>query len=326
MVNILLTDKCVRQCPYCFAGREMSRSAASEFLGWENVIYLADFLQRSGHRRVSLIGGEPSLHPDFVDIILYFLARNFGVTVFTSGILSDVRLGEVGKYLGEVPTSRLTFVCNVNDPELTPEAAGAPERLARFLEIAGRWSMLGFNIYRDDFSLRFAFDLFRRYDLKRMLRLGIAHPTAGAENAFLPVDRIGAAIARLQGFKDDFEQLRVAPSLDCGFPLCKFGDADLGWLVRLGGRANFTCRPAVDITPDMEVYACFPLANEGRASLFEFDTLQDVMARFSDRHAGIRGDRPGIFEDCAACDARARGICAGGATCQIALMTSGVAA
>ena len=31
----------------------------------------------------------------------------------------------------------------------------------------------------------------------------------------------------------DLERLAVAPSLDCGFPLCRFSDADLGWLVRL---------------------------------------------------------------------------------------------
>lgn len=319
MVNILLTNKCVRQCPYCFAGREMARSAATEFLSLENVVYLADFLRRSGQRRVSLIGGEPTLHPEFVDIVLYFLARHFEVTVFTSGLLSDARLFEVETYLAKASPNRLTFVCNVNDPALTPATDDAGERLARFLEIAGRWSMLGFNIYRDDFSLDFAFDLFRRYDLKRTLRLGLAHPTASAENAFLSVERIGPAIARLQGFKAEFQRLGIAPSLDCGFPLCQFSDADLGWLVRLGGRANFTCRPAIDITPDMEVYACFPLATRERASLFTFDTLEAMMAHFAGQHARLRADRPGIYDACGTCDDRARGTCAGGASCQIAL-------
>ena len=325
MVNILLTDKCVRQCPYCFAGREMARSAAAEFLAWENVVYLADFLQHSGHRRVSLIGGEPTLHPEFADIALYFLARAFEVTVFTSGILSDARLGEIKTYLGDAPPNRLTYVCNVNDPLQTPDTDGADEQLGRFLAIAGRRAMLGFNIYRDDFSLGFAFDLIERHDLKRAMRLGIAHPTAGGANAFLPVDRIGPAIARLASFKAEFERLAIAPSLDCGFPLCRFSDADLGWLVRLGGRPSFICRPAIDVTPDMQVYACFPLATHGRASLFAFNTLQEVTAHFTAEHARIRADRPGIFDECASCQSRSQGVCAGGASCQITFMAEAAA-
>lgn len=318
MVNILLTDKCVRQCPYCFAGREMARTPATEFLAWENVVYLADFLERSGHRRLSLIGGEPTLHPAFADIALYFLARRFEVTVFTSGLMSDARLGEIERALAGAPAARLTFVCNVNDPGPTPEADGSDERLARFLGIAGPRTMLGFNIYRDDFSLAFAFELFARHGLKRVLRLGLAHPMAGGENAFLPVARIAPAIARLASFKAEFQRLGIAPSLDCGFPLCQVSDDDLGWMVRLGGGMNFTCRPAIDITPDMEVYACFPLA-AARASLFEFDSLQEVEARFLAEHARLRAVRPGIYADCAGCEHRARGTCAGGASCQILL-------
>ena len=41
MANVLLTKKCVRSCPYCFAKEEMS-GVDEEILEWEDLIYIID--------------------------------------------------------------------------------------------------------------------------------------------------------------------------------------------------------------------------------------------------------------------------------------------
>ncbi|NOZ37009.1 MAG: 4Fe-4S cluster-binding domain-containing protein, partial [Gammaproteobacteria bacterium] len=61
MPNILLTQKCVRSCPYCFAKKHMANSVPDDILSWENFIYLADLFEKSGERKFPLLGGEPSL-------------------------------------------------------------------------------------------------------------------------------------------------------------------------------------------------------------------------------------------------------------------------
>jgi len=39
--------------------------------------------------RVGLLGGEPTLHPQFITILAYLLARGLHVRVFTNGLCGD---------------------------------------------------------------------------------------------------------------------------------------------------------------------------------------------------------------------------------------------
>ena len=316
MPNILLTSLCNRSCPYCFAETEMTAATASRFLTWENLIYIVDFLEASNHRSVSLLGGEPTIHPNFVDFVLYLLERNFTVTVFTNGMLSAARLAQVKTYLADVSVDRLHFVCNLNDPVQTPASEKETRRVHDFLSVTGPWTAPGFNIYRTDFSLEFLFDAINRFGLKRSLRLGLTQPIPGKQNAFIRPSEIRAVVQRLYSFRDRFDLLRVKPGLDCGFPICQFTDEELGWLHRTGGHALFGCGPAFDISPDMSVYYCFPLSNYRRKSLFDFDSVEQIDAHFRATRDPIKAESAGLFAACDGCRHQEDGLCAGGGLCQ----------
>jgi cyclic pyranopterin phosphate synthase len=316
MANILLTSKCVRECPYCFAGEEMASSPGG-YISWENIIYLADLLRASGESRVSLLGGEPTLHPEFLDILLYLIERGFDVTAFTCGIMSKTKLDDLARHVAALPHSRVTFVCNLNNPEQTGTPASETAKLHAFLAALGPWTMPGFNIYRPDFELDFLFDLVARYDLKKRLRLGIAHPIPGAPNESIRVEEIGGVIARLYSYREAFDSLRLRPHFDCGFALCRVSDEQLGWLTRMSGRIDFKCKPAIDITPDMQVYCCFPLSGLNRKSVFEFNSFREIAAYYRDLQTRFRTEQAGIYEECGTCHHFSEGTCAGGGVCQI---------
>ena len=48
----------------------MSESSPDDVLSWENLIYLADFLEASDEHNFRILGGEPTLHPRQVDRFL----------------------------------------------------------------------------------------------------------------------------------------------------------------------------------------------------------------------------------------------------------------
>ena len=317
MANILLTTRCNRSCPYCFAEREMATSPPSTTMSWENLIYVADFLQSSGQKAVSLLGGEPTIHPECVDFILYLLDRGFAVTVFTNGMLSDARLDEFRQHLTGISQQHLSFVCNLNNPEQTPASPQEAARVDRFLSLMGPWCSPGFNIYRLDFSLDFLFQAINRHGMKRHLRLGIAHPIPGAQNQFISPRDIRKVIERLYSFRDQFDTFRVSPGLDCGFPLCAIEDHELGWLTRFNVQSHFQCGAAVDIAPDLSVYHCFPLSNYQRKSLFEFDSLQQLDQHFAHLREQIKAEVAGIFPECDGCRYQDSSACGGGGLCQV---------
>lgn len=311
MPNILLTQRCVRACPYCFAKDHMSRSMSEDILSWEDMIYLADLVEMAGDRNISLLGGEPTLHPDFIDFTLYLLERNMVVTVFTSGIMSESKLDDMASIFDGIPKEQLSFVCNLNDPELTPDSEN--KRVIAFLKKFGSRVIPGFNIYRTDFEIEFLFNFINRFGLSRNIRTGLAHPIPGAGNQYISAQDVKKVVDRLLSFTPLFERFRASPMLDCGFPMCAFSDGQIGALYRLtGGELRFGCSPALDIGPDMTTWSCFPLSNHHKKSVFEFDSLAEIHEFYQEKLDGIRIETGGIFEACDACSYREEEKCSGG--------------
>lgn len=316
MVNLLLISSGTPSRPSGLAGNETSGPTGGQLLSWENLIYVADFLRASGQWQVSLGGGEPTRHPQCVDFILYLLDRGFDVTLCTDGLLRPSRLEEFRYHLAGVPIERLHLVCNLHDPVQPPISPHDIQRLHRFLAVMGPWTQGGFTIQRLDFNLDFLFETISRFGLQRRLRLGLAHPVPGSQAGFIQAEEMRQVVERFYEHQQLFETYGVRPDLDCGWPLCKFSDAELGWLHRFRGVAPGGCGPAFVISPDMRVYHCWPLSHYQSKSLFEFDSLEQLDRHFAHLRDEIKGEIAGIYSACDGCRSREDGGCDGGA-CQI---------
>jgi len=285
--------------------------AAISGLSWDNLLYIADFLEISGHRKVSLLGGEPTLHPQFVDFTTYLIKRNLHVNVFTSGIMSDQKMKESQRYLSGLTLERFSFTCNMNHPDISTKEE--IDRIHKFLSAFGHLTTLGFNIYQTRFDFEFLVQLINQYNLVRHIRIGLAHPIPGAFNAYIPAEEVKNIARRLAGFFDLLERFNITPGFDCGMPMCIFTNEDLGKLVKLNrGPLSFGCGPAIDIGPDMKVWSCFPLSNIHKKSLYEFNSMQEIESYYKELHDKIRREIGGIFEECDNCMHRLNDGCRGG--------------
>lgn len=310
MANVLLTERCVRACPYCFAKKHMDNSELSE-LSWDNLIYIADFLEISNEQKISLLGGEPTLHPQFVDFTTYLLERNFHVNVFTSGIMSNEKLLEMQQFLFNISHERLSFTCNINHKNISTQ--NEIERVNKFLYVFGHLTTLGFNIYQTDFDIDFIIQNINKYNLDRHIRVGLAHPIPGEINKYIPIEDLKKMAVKFVSYFDIFKRFKITPGFDCGIPMCIFTDEELGKLFKLNkGRLNFGCGPAIDIGPDMMVWSCFPLSNSHKRSLYEFNSIKEIDSYYKNLHSKFRTEIGGIFEDCDNCLHRFNEVCMGG--------------
>ena len=312
MPNVLLTEKCVRSCPYCFAKAQMEESDCDDLLTWENFLYIVDFFEASGDKHISLLGGEPTLHPHFCDFLVYLRERGFHITVFTSGILSPKRLADLEKTLETVPTEQLSFVCNVNEPGVSPERES--QKQDEFLSRFARFTILGFNVWHVDFEMAFLLELVEKHNLGRNVRIGLAHPIPGEANLYIHKEHLKATVDRFLSFAPLFAKHKVSPGLDCGLPMCLLDSAQLGELYKVAkGHIRFDCGPAIDIGTDLSIWACFPLNDFHKRSLYEFNTMKEVADYYMEQHRLTRDQgRAGIFDECRACVHRENGICSGG--------------
>ncbi len=86
-----LLSYCNLHCSYCFY-REKKHSKA--MLSLEEIYHLINKFKEDGIGKLVLTGGEPTLHPDFISIAQYAIARIPKVSVCTNGVILHEKLEE----------------------------------------------------------------------------------------------------------------------------------------------------------------------------------------------------------------------------------------
>lgn len=295
VANIALTSACNRDCPYCFAGAE--RRPGAGHMSAQTFERALDFLVRSGIGEARLLGGEPTLHPEFPRLVELALARGLRVQVFSNGLMPEPAL----RCLESHPPERVTVVINAS-----AEDPGQSIALSRLKERAA----LGFNIYTPAFDAAFLLDLIREHGLSPRIRFGLAHPAADGSNRFLDPRYYQAVGRRLAEFMDAARPAGIEWFFDCGFVRCMFPTGFLAALGPVARDIGSRCSPILDILPDAQVVSCFPLAMQAREPLPEGENAEALRSRFTVRLSGYR--RLGVFRECAGCQERESGRCIGG--------------
>ena len=105
-INIHITDRCNLKCTYCYSNFYKRRNPP---IPTAKVLEIVDAFAAMGVVEVSLIGGEPLLHPDFDRIVAHVKARGLFCSAVTNGYFLKSHLDAV---------RRLDMVCvSIDGPE-----------------------------------------------------------------------------------------------------------------------------------------------------------------------------------------------------------------
>jgi sulfatase maturation enzyme AslB (radical SAM superfamily) len=93
-LNWAITGKCNLNCRHCFMAAD--NSPLMEEFTWEQCINLLDEIERCGIQTISITGGEPMLHPKFMDIVRECCRRRITINeIITNGsFITDKILNE----------------------------------------------------------------------------------------------------------------------------------------------------------------------------------------------------------------------------------------
>ncbi len=294
MANLSITTECHRTCGYCFA--RGAWNGAARHMTLEEYGGMLDFLARSGIDQARLLGGEPTLHPEFGRMVEMALERGLRVLVFTSGMMPEAAL----ETLAAGPADRVAVLINVS-----AEAGELP--LGRL----GERVTLGMNIQSAAFEAGPLLELIREHGLSPTIRFGLAHPCVDGSNRFLHPRHYRAVGERLARFAERARECGVGIELDCGFVPCMFPEQARELLGPGAG-----CGPVPDILPDGTVVACYPLAAVSRGQMEEGGDAAGWRQRFENALRACRST--GVLRACSGCAWREAGQCQGG--CLAAVM------
>lgn len=311
MANLIITNVCNMSCDFCFAGEHLSsKSTPADRMHLDEYRRLLGFMDGD---QVRFCGGEPSTHPDIIEMIEIALSKKGrGVFMMTNAVWPDA----LQRYFEELPRRKAARIrCLVNALDPMHYSRGQQERFAQTLRaLVPKTLTLGFTIDRADFDFDYVFDLAEAHGIER-LRYSIASPSISDARSW----RIDPG-SNLRALASEVHQLFVRAAAkglfvhsDCGYiPPCLFTPKQLADLPAAGDDEplRFSCSGAVDIGVGGEAWRCYGLYSGRRGNVADFETLPALAAHLEEQVADF--DSNFLFDDCAACDYRARGECAGG--------------
>lgn len=277
MANIAVNNYCSLKCPYCFADEMIHEKSCS--ISIDNLRIILDWLSRTPKNHVGIIGGEPTLHPHFDEILkeinIYCRNLNTTATLFTNGIDLDKFLPDIG--------NRISILINTNSPN-NMEA----EKYSKLLDTLDHLDLLcwyddrvtlGCNVYRelDDYS--YIWELVDKYHLRR-LRTSVTAPNPklnmGKEEYYLSMKD------KFINFCKDAIEHHCVLNIDCNhIPECYYTDEEFSIyndaIRDPDGRIplpNSFCNPVVDITGNFKATACF--GSYDPIDIRDFDNLDEL--------------------------------------------------
>lgn len=310
MANVLFTTYCNRNCSYCFAQSKIdqgkNRGDESRHLSMQGLEKVLQFYKSSLLYRFVILGGEPTLNPEFDRMVDRILREKEleSVIIFSNGLMPE----KVLKYLCAQNDPRVRVALNLNSEENhTPSQW---RQVNKTMKALGRRIGLGVNIYRPGQNYDYLVEAIEAYNLSHHIRVGLTHPIAGFENAYAHEDDFGRIAKDLVAFAEKAYYHKIGFSFDCGFQFCMFTLDQHKDLLRLGINFRSTCDPIIDIGPDLSVWRCFPLLNDVAGHLDDFSTRRQIMLHFNKKYRSIQS--LGNLMECPQCIYRQNNLCSGG--------------
>lgn len=319
-MNILLTSKCNRKCSYCFAQERISYSTenlpAKEtplFISPENFQTAIEFASKNNIPSVGILGGEPSMHPQFVEFLHAAWELQLHTRIFTNGLWRDTDIAALETLSGDLK-NKISIVVNVNGPTRTRAAEQAmQENLLRRLHSL---CSLSFNISRADFDPFFLPEMISTYGIRTHIRLGIAQPLAALDNEHIDISEYRTMVPTLLELAERCDEKNIGLGFDCGFIYCMFTEEELGKLIFSGARFKSSCGPAVDVGTDLSAWACFPLSTFATGALLsEFENHDALVGSFRKQFGALFD--AGSLPECISCRYRKRNQCSGGCAAHV---------
>ena len=309
MANLLISRVCNGECAYCFAVEYLHEAAsdqAGRFISLDAFEQRLDWLESSAIRQVRLLGGEPTLHPQFPALLARVTARQKPLLLFTHGWMPEQAL----QALEALPAEACRVIVNLNARLPGGNADENEARRRRVLERLGGRAQPGYNISQRKLHLEALIPLILETGCRKAIRLGLAQPTLGGTNAHLLPKHYRQVGAQIASFAEAAAEAGIVLEFDCGFVRCMFSESELETLHAAHADVGWRCNPVLDVDLDGRVFHCFPLAERFSAHLGEGRDAASLRAELETATRPYR--QAGVFSECSSCLHKQQGICTGG--------------
>ena len=285
MANIAITTNCNLKCKYCFAD-EFVDNFHGEEMTFENYLLAKRFILKSNQQSFGLIGGEPSIHSKYKEILKDCIEdpNVLKVTIFTNGI-------HVKKFLKEYACSKFMFLINCNSPldigeERYKILTNNIKTLIEDYSASDRINF-GINLYKQNQDFSYIIDICKRYK-KYNVRVSVTIPQ---EKIDMKTYFTSMKSTLISFYKVCVEN-SITPQYDCNvIPSCMYTEKELFEMAKILNECgeerarligeNCVCSPVIDILPNLTAIRCFGMSDIEKVPIKNFKNLTDLANYFT---------------------------------------------
>jgi sulfatase maturation enzyme AslB (radical SAM superfamily) len=302
---VIPTYKCnlEQECSYCYAKESSQKFGEMKI---ENFKKIVDWLSEE-YKKVELvlIGGEPTTHPAFDQMLNYLSQKVKSVKLYTNGLFGN-------KKLREIINNPVVKKFNMHYDSLYINTPKTKERFFHNLDKiyeAERSINLRYNISHPDFEYSELIKAAEKYNA--LILYSISAP-GGKNNEYVPLEYVGRFIPRLKEFLAAAEHAGIRVKSARPLPYCAFESHvdDLDKIIKNGGIKGY-CQPYKAINPDMTMLGCSSLIDFQMIKVNNKDDFMRALHTFDREIDALKWEKPAI-EKCKTCDFFAGKVCQGG--------------
>ena len=306
-MNIILTTRCNKNCSFCFARQAEQTKKDMALADFQRLIELA---ARDHNREcIKLLGGEPTLHPEFVQMLDFLQSRHLPATLISNLLYTDQTLRARITRAAEAGLIRSVLA---NAAELTAANLAIFKQNYLALIEASRPNVPGSNIAagitisrHKSTAEEVAYLDFLAAELPiTLLRLSLDFLVENRRDEFFINNKeYGQKILAIIHKCLD---LRLPMSWDCKLYPCLFTEEDFqkdisGFLQNMRTICHYRDAP-FDIFPDMSYIHCYPARALSGTNILRFQRISEAQGEIAFLKKTLRGlhaeDFPPACADC----------------------------
>lgn len=270
----MLTSKCNLRCSYCFANNMINQYNSTD-ITIENFQTAINFLTSNGKVKIGLIGGEPTLHPNFKEILNIVLQNELieTITLCTNGLILD-------PYIDLLNNSKIQILFNCNQfPNISSnQEQQLYKNIETYFSNPKNIGTLGINIYDNDTNCIPIFELAQKYH-QEVIRISLTVPSIDTCNKLSYFEYFNTRKVKLLELIKLSQKYHIKFSFDCDIPpMCElYTNIQLPYNIMSQAKG---CSPIIDITPELEAVRCFGTSHLCKVKITNFSDLNSLYDYF----------------------------------------------